>query len=189
MSLDRKEILEKIEALNEALWSESLALAEKYGFVVERKKIRFLEDTKKQHKQYRTPSWQYVIPQRVGHVLSLPFIYMMIVPTVILDVCITLYNHIALPLCGIPRVERSRYMVYDRRFLQYLNMVQKLHCLYCSYVNGVFGYAVEIAARTERYWCPVKAAGKPGYQHRWYEEFADYGNPKEWKEKFNTIEK
>jgi len=44
---------------------------------------------------------------------------------------------------------------------------------------------VEIAGRTERYWCPVKAARKPKFHHGWYSEFADYGNPEEWKGKIN----
>jgi hypothetical protein len=46
---------------------------------------------------------------------------------------------------------------------------------------------VEIAARTERYWCPIKAAKNPRYAHAWYKDFADYGSPKEWKEKFNEL--
>lgn len=51
-------------------------------------------------------------------------------------------------------------------------------------MNGLFAYAVEIAARTERYWCPLKAAHKPRFSHAWYHDFADYGNPEEWNEKF-----
>ncbi|MFZ2189515.1 MAG: hypothetical protein WAV48_01925, partial [Candidatus Magasanikiibacteriota bacterium] len=70
-------------------------------------------------------------------------------------------------------------------FLDYLNWIQKIHCIYCTYVGGLFAYAVEIAGRTERYWCPIKAAHKPKFHHGWYSEFADYGNPEEWKEKFN----
>jgi hypothetical protein len=61
--------------------------------------------------------------------------------------------------------------------------------LYCSYVNGVFAYAVEIGARTERYWCPIKSAHKPKFAHGWYKDFADYGNPEEWEEKFGSEEK
>lgn len=69
--------------------------------------------------------------------------------------------------------------------MDYLNTVQKIHCIYCTYVNGLFAYALEIAGRTERYWCPIKAANKPKFHHGWYSEFADYGSPEEWKEKFN----
>ncbi len=75
--------------------------------------------------------------------------------------------------------------MYDRQHLDYLNWIQKINCLYCTYANGLIAYAQEIAARTERYWCPIKAAKKPIFHHKWYNDFADYGNPKEWKEKFN----
>lgn len=52
-------------------------------------------------------------------------------------------------------------------------------------MNGLFAYSVEIAARTERYWCPLKAAHKPRFSHGWYHDFADYGNPEEWNKKFH----
>ncbi len=108
----------------------------------------------------------------------------MIIPAVFLDICITIYHTIAFPLYGIPRVNRSEYITYERRFLKYLNWMHKIQCLYCSYVNGLFAYSVEIAARTERYWCPIKAAHKPRFSHGWYKDFADYGNPDEWTEKY-----
>jgi len=115
----------------------------------------------------------------------MPFIYVMIIPTVILDIFITIYQSVAFPLYHIPKVKRRDFIVYDRKFLDYLNIIQKVHCLYCTYVNGLFAYAVEIAGRTERYWCPIKAAHIPKFNHGWYNDFADYGNPEEWKEKFN----
>lgn len=110
---------------------------------------------------------------------------MMIIPTVILDLFLTVYNWTALPLYHIPSVKRADFIVYDRQFLDYLNWIQKLNCLYCTYVNGLFAYAVEIGGRTERYWCPIKAAQKPRARNNWYNDYADYGNPEEWHEKFN----
>jgi hypothetical protein len=109
----------------------------------------------------------------------------MIIPTIILDFFVTIYQAVCFPLYRIPKVKRRDFIVYDRRFLDYLNWIEKVHCLYCTYVNGLFAYAVEIAGRTERYWCPIKAAHKPKFHHGWYSDFADYGNPEEWKEKFN----
>lgn len=113
----------------------------------------------------------------------------MIIPAIFLDICITVYQLIAFSLYRIPKVKRSEYIIYERRFLDYLNFQHKLQCLYCSYVNGLFAYAVEIGARTERYWCPIKAAHKPRFSHGWYHDFADYGNPEEWNMKFRDEEK
>lgn len=184
-----QQIAKKIEELNEMLKNEYLELSQKYGFSIEEKKIVFLEEMKKRNKQWKVPLWRYLIPREIRHILSLPFIYSMIIPIVILDFFISIYQFFAFPLYGIPKVKRREYIVYDRHFLDYLNLLQKVHCLYCTYVNGLLAYSVEIAARTERYWCPVKAARKPKWQHSWYGDFADYGNPEEWKQKFNTVEK
>lgn len=183
-----REILEKIEELNEVLKREHQRLADKYGFSFDKRKIIFLEKIKKQNKLFKIPAWKYALPKSMRHFLSIPFIYMMIVPAVILDVFISIYQTVAFPLYGIPRVSRKEYIVYDRRFLDYLNVIQKIHCLYCTYVNGLFAYSVEIGARTERYWCPIKAANKPKSYHSWYKDFADYGDPEGWNGKFNDHE-
>jgi hypothetical protein len=183
-----KKILERMDLLNDSLKKEYARLAKKYGFLINQKKIIFSKRIRERNKKFRIPVWKYVIPKSVLHLFAMPFIYMMIVPAVTLDVFITLYHWTVFPLCGIPMIKRGDYIVYDRRFLDYLNIIQKVHCLYCSYVNGLFAYCLEVSARTERYWCPIKAANKPKFYHNWYKEFADYGNPEEWNEKFNSVE-
>ncbi|NTU98591.1 hypothetical protein HGA64_01105 [Candidatus Falkowbacteria bacterium] len=183
-----KELMAKIDQLNNALQKEHARLAEKYGFSINKQRIIFIEKFRARNKNWRIPTWQYVVPHSLRHLLSMPFIYMMIIPTVILDLFISIYNWTALPLYRIPPVKRSEYIIYDRQFLDYLNVIQKINCIYCSYVNGLFAFAGEIGARTERYWCPVKAAKRVKARHGWYSDFADYGNPEEWNEKFNDHE-
>jgi hypothetical protein len=163
-------------------------MAEKYGFSIQKRTVTFLKEIREYNKKFRIPAWKYVVPTNVRHFLSLPFIYMMIFPALILDLFLTIYNLTALPLYHIPRVKRREYIVYDRQFLSYLNVIQKVNCLYCTYVNGLFAYASELGARTERYWCPIKAAHKPLVHHGWYGDFADYGNPEEWAKKFNDCQ-
>jgi len=180
-----KKILVRIDELNDSLKKEHIRLSKKYGFYVQKKKVIFFEKIRKQNKRFRMPAWKYAFPKSLRHLISIPFIYSMIIPAVILDVFISIYQLAAFPLYGIPRVKRSEYIVYDRRFLDYLNVIQKVHCIYCTYVNGLFAYAVEIGARTERYWCPIKAASKPKSYHGWYKDFADYGDPEDWNCKFN----
>ena len=185
MKTNIAKIIGQIEKLNENLKAEYNRLAKKYGFTVHQGKVVFLAKFKKRNRQFKVPVWQDVLSQSIRHLFSLTFIYMMIIPAVILDIFISVYHFVAFPLYGIPKVKRKDFIVYDRRFLDYLNVMQKVHCLYCSYVNGLFAYSMEIAARTERYWCPIKAASKPRVNHGWYNEFADYGNPEEWREKVN----
>lgn len=189
MNSSIKDILEKIEKLNQDLRIEYDRLAEKYGFSLQKKKVIFLEEFRRRNRKFKFPTWKYVIPSNIRHVLSIPFIYAMIVPAIILDIFLTVYQWTAFPLYHIPRVKRVDFFIYERRFLDYLNIIQKMNCLYCSYVNGLFAYAVEIGARTERYWCPIKSAHKPKFSHGWYHDFADYGNPEEWNQKNETITK
>lgn len=181
-------IIKEIDALNDALGREYSRLADKYGFRVNREKVVFSKNSAEKNRAFCIPAWKYAIPTSFRHALSIPFIYMMIIPTVMLDVFITVYQWTAFSLYRIPKVKRGDHLIYDRRFLDYLNVVQKVNCLYCSYVNGLFSYSSEIAARTERYWCPIKAANNPKSYHGWYGDFADYGNPEEWKKKINDAE-
>ncbi len=180
-----KQIQQKIDELELALHEEYEYLAEKYGFSIEQKRIEFLQRFRERNRTFRIPVWKYAIPVNLRHFLSIPFIYAMIVPTVILDLFLTLYNWTALPLYRIPVVRRGEYIVFDRQFLDYLNVIQKVNCIYCTYVNGVFAYAVELGGRTERYWCPIKAAHKRPPRNNWYCDYADYGSPEQWLEKFN----
>jgi hypothetical protein len=113
--------------------------------------------------------------------LAGPFLIIMIVPVVVLDAFLLMYSYTAMPLCRIPRVSRKDYIIYDRELISQLSLPMKVFCYYCSYVNGLFAYAVEIAGRTERYWCPLKTARKD--PHRWQESFAS-AHDNDWNTKF-----
>jgi len=180
-----KHIQAKIDELELALYEEYERLAFKYGFSIEQKRVEFRQKFRERNRTFRIPAWKYAFPVNIRHFLSIPFIYAMIVPTVILDIFLNLYNWTAMPLYRIPLVRRSDYIVFDRQFLDYLNWIQKLNCIYCSYVNGVFAFAVELGGRTERYWCPIKAAHKRPPRNNWYCDYADFGSPEQWLEKFN----
>jgi hypothetical protein len=184
-----REILAKIETLNNELYDEYSRMFKEYGFSLQEKKIIFLEDFKKRNKKLKIPVWRPLTMTNIRQIIAIPFILWMIIPAIFLDICITIYQLVAFSLYRIPKVKRSDYIIFERRFLDYLNFQHKLQCLYCSYVNGLFAYSVEIAARTERYWCPLKAAHKPKFSHGWYKDFADYGNPEEWNMKFKDEEK
>ena len=95
-----------------------------------------------------------------------------------------MYQQTAMRLYRIPLVKRSDYITLERKHLDYLNWVEKLNCIYCSYVNWLFAYAVEIAWRTEKYWCPIKHAKKMTSSHNWEKYFADYGDADWFKEVF-----
>jgi hypothetical protein len=59
--------------------------------------------------------------------------------------------------------------------------------MYCSYFNWIMQYAVEVAWRTEKYWCPIKHARKKAWSHDWEQFFADYWDPEWFKKTFCSI--
>lgn len=108
--------------------------------------------------------------------LTMPLIYGMALPLMILDLSVSLYQLGCFTAWGIARVRRSDYVVIDRHRLGYLNLVQKLNCVFCGYGNGVIAYAREITARTEQYWCPIKHALAVKGSHERYAAFQAYGD-------------
>ena len=118
----------------------------------------------------------YVSHARWAVVLSSPLLYLCFAPFVLLDACASLYQAVCFPIYGIPKVSRKDYIVYDRVKLRYLNLLERLNCLYCSYANGVAPYVAEIAARTEQHWCPIQHSKHPKVQHSRYQHFLNYGD-------------
>ncbi len=113
----------------------------------------------------------------IQHALAGPFIWMMIIPFVVLDVFIEVYQHICFPLYKIPLVKRASYIRLDRHKLEYLTPLEKVFCAYCGYANGLLHYAVEIAGRTEKYWCAVKHKQAPEFKApKHHADFAEYGD-------------
>lgn len=110
--------------------------------------------------------------------LSMPFIWLMIVPVVILDAFLELYHRVCFPLYGMSYVKRSQYIrVTDRAKLPYLRWYEKINCAYCGYVNGLLHYASVIAGKTESYWCAIAHLEERGYVPTEFEkQFAKYGD-------------
>jgi hypothetical protein len=122
-------------------------------------------------------------------ILATPVIYSMFIPLVLLDIWVTVYQHICFRAYGIPRVRRSKFLVIDRQHLAYLNFIEKLNCIYCGYGNGVIAYAREIAGRTEQYWCPIKHAVRIRDPHQRYLKFLDYGDAEGYRKKLPDYRK
>jgi hypothetical protein len=93
---------------------------------------------------------------------------------------VSLYQAICFPIYKIQKVKRKGYFNYDRAKLPYLNIIEKLNCTYCSYGNGVIAYAREVAACTEKYWCPIKHDSKIKGAHAYYRNFEEYGDAKDY---------
>ncbi len=118
----------------------------------------------------------YVLRARWAVVLSSPLLYLCVMPFLFLDLFASLYQAVCFPIYGIPKVLRRDYIVFDRVKLRYLNALERVNCLYCSYANGVAPYVAEIAARTEQHWCPIQHERHPKVPHSRYPYFLNYGD-------------
>ncbi len=97
---------------------------------------------------------------RIG--LAAPVIYIMVIPIVFLDLCISTYQAICFRLYGIPRVARRSYVRWIPRGKN-LPWIDRFNCGYCSYANGVGAYFSAVLIETEKYWCPLKYSMRKGY--------------------------
>lgn len=147
------DILERLHATQQELERELDHLLaekrEKFQYRLHRGTVIFEHSIHHWHRQYRTGAWNYLRTSSLAFILSAPVIYGMILPLLILDASVTLYQHICFRIYGIPWVRRADYMVIDRQNLVYLNIIERLNCVYCGYGNGLLEYAREITARTE----------------------------------------
>jgi hypothetical protein len=125
----------------------------------------------------------------IKHMISVPFIWFLIIPFVFLDICVEIYHRVCFPLYDIPIVNRSKYIVFDRYKLNYLTNFQKTNCTYCAYVNGLLRYITEIGAQTELYWCAIKHAKVDAVYPEHHNKFIDYGNQKVFEDKIKANSK
>lgn len=152
------------------------AKRQQLAYTLRKGKVIFDRAVRRKLRSERVRTWRYLLGAHPLYIVSAPVIYGMIVPLVLLDITISIYQHICFRVYDIPRVKRRQYIRLDRHRLPYLNTVEKLNCAYCSYGNGVIAYAREIIARTEQFWCPIKHARRKKGEHHRMKKFVDYGD-------------
>lgn len=174
-----RQLLLQITALEDEL---NEALKEQGGrlrYQMEGRRVVFEQTIREAHQRVKLGLFRWFLTVRPQNYLTMPFIYGMALPMAIFDLCVNLYQWICFPVYGIARVKRGNYFVMDHQHLAYLNIIEKAHCLYCSYAVGLLAFASEIIARTEQYFCPIKHAGRVLGAHSRYERFLEYGEAEE----------
>lgn len=175
-SSQRQGLLDRLRNLEEEIEADIDARRAAFRYRVEEKRVVFEESARASHRRARVRLSAFLRRTRLMVVLVAPVIYALILPFVVLDLFVTVYQTICFPVYRIAKVRRGDYIVIDRHKLAYLNALQKLNCVYCGYCNGVIAFVREVAARTERYWCPVKHAVRVRGGHDHYAAFVDFGD-------------
>jgi hypothetical protein len=181
------EILKGIQKLENQLTFELQKGEEEFFYKVHKKRVRFEREVKSKHRLLIKRIRDYIRDAAFLNILTAPIIWSILFPAVFMDMVMSFYQAVCFPVYGIPKVDRSKYIVIDRHYLSYLNGVEKLNCTYCGYVNGLISYIQEIAARTEQYWCPIKHARKTRFVHGRYSNFLSYGDAKGYRKNIETI--
>ena len=170
------ELTDRLAGLQAELDAELAKRRAELRVGLERGRVAFEEELLRRHRELKTALSSYLWNARPLVILTAPVIYSLIVPLLLLDLFVTVYQAACFPIYKIPKVRRADYLVFDRHHLAYLNALEKLNCAYCSYANGLVAYVREIAARTEQYWCPIKHARRVVGAHSRYVLFDDYGD-------------
>lgn len=158
-----------------------------FRYKVKKQKVRFTDEARAQNRKLARKLRHTVLDSKPLVLLSAPFVWLCLLPFLLLDLTSCIYQAICFPIYGIPKVRRRDYILIDRHQLSYLNGIEKLNCLYCGYANGLLAYVTEMAARTEQYWCPIKHALKINSMHSRYSHFFDYGNAEDYHQRIEQV--
>lgn len=177
------ELVARIKALESELEAELHQEYEKFTCEITKKREELLAS----YRQDRQGLVNYFATTPMLHLLSAPVIWAVLIPAFMLDLFVSVYQGVCFPIYKISKVKRSDYIIIDRHRLGYLNVIEKLNCLYCSYFNGLMGYVSEIAARTEQYWCPIRHASRVRSIHSRYQRFFEYGDSARFRQEASTL--
>ncbi|MBI3480461.1 MAG: hypothetical protein HY016_08930 [Nitrosomonadales bacterium] len=182
-----RQILDQIAALEDELHATLAEQEQHLRYRIEGKRIVFEQTIRDAQQKIKLGIFRWFLTVRPQNYFTMPVIYGMALPLMLFDLCINFYQLICFPVYRIARVKRADYIVYDHHLLAYLNIIEKAHCLYCSYAVGLLAFAGEIVARTEQYFCPIKHARKVLTAHARYDNFLRYGDEKDFHRKLEEF--
>jgi hypothetical protein len=182
-------ILGQMAELEDELRSAVHEQESRMFFEIKGKRVEFERTVREAHRKLKMNFFRWLVTNRPQNLITGPIIYSMAIPLLMLDLCVSFYQWSCFPIYGITKVRRADYIVYDRHQLHYLNFIEKFHCVYCEYGNGLIAYLREIVARTEQYFCPIKHARKILGTHGRYNRFLDYGDAEDYEERLEEFRK
>lgn len=180
------QLIAQIAALEDELRTALHMQESRIFFELKGKRVEFELSVKAAHRALKKNVFKWLVTNRPQNLVTGPVIYGMALPMLLMDLLVSLYQWTCFPIYGITKVRRSDYIMFDRHHLGFLNFIEKFHCTYCEYGNGLMAYMVEILARTEEYFCPIKHAHKVLGTHARYRHFLDYGDAADYEKKLEA---
>lgn len=181
------ELVQRIRQLEEELETELAAAQGRFHYYIEQHRIRFEAEAIAAHRRLKKGLAAFLRGAEWRDIPAGLATYLMLVPLLLLDAFLFVYQNVAFRLYGIGIVRRADFIVIDRQHLAYLNALEKLNCMFCGYANGLFSYAKVIAGRTEQFWCPIKHAQRVHTPHTRYTRFFDYGDAQAYRTELERV--
>lgn len=181
-----RQLLDQMSALENDLRQAVQEQEASVLFQIKGKRVEFEASVRQAHRKLKNSFFRWLVTNRPQNLITGPIIYSMIVPMLFLDLCVSFFQATCFPIYGITKVRRGDYIVFDRQQLEYLNFIEKFHCTYCAYGNGLLAYVSEIVGRTEEYFCPIKHARKRLGAHSRYARFLGYGEAADYEAKLEA---
>ena len=135
-----QELLRNIKKLEQELMDELQKKGQEYRYEIKNKKVYFEKGIKKHNKRLSKKIRYYLKDAALLNMITTPLIWSCLVPALLLDLAVTIFQFICFPVYAIPKVKRDDYIVFDRQYLSYLNVIEKINCSYCGYFNGLIAY-------------------------------------------------
>ncbi len=118
-------LLDQITALEDELRTTLHEQESSVLFQIKGKRIEFEHSIKQAHRQLKMGFFRWVVTNRPQNLITGPIIYGMIVPLLVMDLFVSLYQATCFPIYGVTKVRRTDYIVFDRQHLEYLNFMNR----------------------------------------------------------------
>lgn len=103
-------LLERLAHLEQEIEVELNTARDRWAYRLEAGRVRFERDASRAHARFRQSIPAFLRKGSLGNLLTAPIIYAVILPIALLDLVITMYQHICFRVYGIALVRRSKYV-------------------------------------------------------------------------------
>jgi hypothetical protein len=85
------------------------------SFEIREQAIHFKDEVVTRHRTQALSLLTYLRRAKMKHIICLPIIWSCLLPAIVMDAVVSLYQMLCFSLFGIPKVKRSDHVVFDRR--------------------------------------------------------------------------
>jgi hypothetical protein len=116
MNTDVSRLPEEMRGLREQLERRFDSARETFRYCVEYGRVRLSREVQELQRRYRVSSLRYLLNADLASLLTVPVVYSMLLPILMVDTGFSLFQHACLRACGVPVAARRRDI---RRYPQF----------------------------------------------------------------------